>query len=62
MQGVLLDRNSIVVSYDHARGEPRAKYSKQQQAGVGDCIDCKQCIRDVSVSCSKVESYEPVML
>lgn len=45
MQGVLLDRNSIVVSYDHARGEPRAKYSKLQQAGVGDCIDCKQCIR-----------------
>jgi cytochrome c oxidase accessory protein FixG len=34
-----------VVSYDHARGEPRAKYSKLQQAGVGDCIDCKQCIR-----------------
>jgi len=45
MQGVLLDRNSIVVSYDYQRGEPRAKYTKEQQANTGDCIDCKQCIR-----------------
>lgn len=38
MQGVLLDSRSIVVSYDHRRGEPRGVKSR------GDCIDCHQCI------------------
>jgi len=43
LQGVLLDRNSIVVAYDYARGEPRGKASQDQTHG--DCIDCKACIR-----------------
>jgi cytochrome c oxidase accessory protein FixG len=38
MQGVLLDRKSIVVSYDYKRGEPRGAHAE------GDCIDCRQCI------------------
>jgi len=38
MQGVLLDSNSIVVSYDYKRGEPRGTKNK------GDCIDCHQCV------------------
>ncbi len=29
MQGVLLDNNSIVVAYDHVRGEPRGKIKKK---------------------------------
>lgn len=45
MQGVLLDRNSIVVSYDHGRGEPRAKYKKNEPRIQGDCIDCMQCVK-----------------
>ena len=45
MQGVLLDRNTIVVAYDHERGEGRAKFKKNEQRIAGDCIDCKQCIR-----------------
>ena len=45
MQGVLLDRNSIVVSYDHSRGEPRAKYKKSEPRTQGDCIDCMQCVK-----------------
>ncbi len=45
LQGVLLDRNSIVVAYDHQRGEPRGKIRKGQERGSqGDCIDCKQCV------------------
>ncbi len=44
MQGVLLDRNSIVVSYDHVRGEPRGKFKKNQEREIGDCIDCHQCV------------------
>lgn len=38
MQGVLLDQNSIVVSYDYKRGEPRGANSS------GDCIDCRRCL------------------
>lgn len=45
LQGVLLDRNSILVAYDYLRGEPRAKYSKKQEAKKGDCIDCHQCVK-----------------
>lgn len=44
MQGVLLDRNSIVVSYDHVRGEPRGKFKKNEERSIGDCIDCHQCV------------------
>ncbi len=50
MQGVLLDEKSIVVAYDHKRGESengRKKFRKgedRQALGAGDCIDCKQCV------------------
>lgn len=49
LQGVLLVKDSIVVAYDHKRGEPRGKLKKnpveQIRASVqGDCIDCKLCI------------------
>lgn len=44
LQGVLLDKNSIVVAYDYLRGEPRGKKSTGNTA-VGDCIDCKACVR-----------------
>jgi cytochrome c oxidase accessory protein FixG len=45
MQGVLLDKHSIVVAYDHKRGEPRHKFQKEAAAGKGDCIDCHECVR-----------------
>lgn len=45
MQGVLLDRDSIVVSYDHVRGEQRGKFKKNQERTIGDCIDCAQCVK-----------------
>lgn len=47
LQGVLLDRQSIVVAYDHERGEKRSKFRKgedREAEGKGDCIDCKQCV------------------
>jgi cytochrome c oxidase accessory protein FixG len=43
LQGVLLDKNSVVVAYDYHRGEPRAK-GKRPAQGLGDCIDCHQCV------------------
>jgi cytochrome c oxidase accessory protein FixG len=45
MQGVLLDRQSIVVAYDHVRGEPRSKFHKERKSGEGDCLDCDECVR-----------------
>ena len=47
LQGVLLDNKSIVVAYDHKRGETRQKMRKgedRQEKEYGDCIDCKQCV------------------
>ena len=48
LQGVLLDRNSMVVGYDHKRGEVRSKIHKNEDriaAGKGDCIDCNHCVQ-----------------
>ena len=53
MQSVLLDPDSLIVSYDPSRGEPRARRGKkklaQEAAGEipaqGDCIDCGACVR-----------------
>lgn len=47
LQGVLLDKNSIVISYDYKRGETRGPLRKDEnRAGQnkGDCIDCHQCV------------------
>lgn len=44
LQGVLLDKNSIVVAYDYMRGEKRGKYRKGEDRTLGDCIDCHQCV------------------
>ncbi|WP_212000997.1 cytochrome c oxidase accessory protein CcoG [Chitinophaga sp. HK235] len=45
LQGVLLDKNSILVAYDYKRGEPRGKYRKDDSRAIGDCIDCAQCVK-----------------
>lgn len=45
LQGVLLDNQSIIVAYDHQRGEPRGKIVKQAVQATGDCIDCKLCVQ-----------------
>ncbi|TCK68872.1 cytochrome c oxidase accessory protein FixG [Winogradskyella wandonensis] len=50
LQGVLLDTKSIVVAYDHKRGEGEngrksfRKNEDRQALGHGDCIDCFQCV------------------
>jgi cytochrome c oxidase accessory protein FixG len=45
LQGVLLDKNSIVVAYDYVRGEPRTKGKRKPDTPAGDCIDCGLCVR-----------------
>ncbi|MBT8267562.1 MAG: cytochrome c oxidase accessory protein CcoG [Bacteroidia bacterium] len=50
LQGVLLDTKTVVVAYDHKRGEGsagRKKFRKNEDRktlGHGDCIDCFQCV------------------
>ncbi len=45
LQSVLLDENSVVISYDFSRGEPRERFRKNQpREHAGDCVDCKQCV------------------
>jgi len=47
LQGVMLDKDSIVVAYDYIRGEQRSKWRKGEDRAAldkGDCIDCHQCV------------------
>jgi len=47
LQGVLLDQDSMVITYDYVRGENRSKFRKNEDRaaeGKGDCIDCNQCV------------------
>lgn len=50
-QGAMFDRDTLIVSYDHHRGEPRAPLAKGRasrwavERRVGDCIDCSLCVQ-----------------
>jgi cytochrome c oxidase accessory protein FixG len=46
LQGVLLNRESMVVAYDNIRGEPRGKIKKTEpRSNLGDCVDCELCVQ-----------------
>lgn len=47
-QSAMFDRDTLIVSYDSERGEPRGVRSKGSDAralGIGDCIDCTLCVQ-----------------
>ena len=45
-QGAMFDRDTLIVSYDGQRGEPRGLVAKGAAAtGQGDCIDCDFCVQ-----------------
>jgi len=45
IQGAMVDRHTLLVSYRTERGEPRGPLRKGQGwEGRGDCIDCKACV------------------
>jgi cytochrome c oxidase accessory protein FixG len=46
-QSAMFDRDTLVVSYDPQRGEPRGSRPRRADRGalgVGDCIDCGLCV------------------
>lgn len=47
-QSVMFDKDTLIVSYDAARGENRGarkKDSNPAELGLGDCIDCDLCVQ-----------------
>lgn len=47
-QSVMVDRNTLVISYDKKRGDPRGsrrREANRQELGLGDCIDCELCVQ-----------------
>jgi cytochrome c oxidase accessory protein FixG len=48
-QSAMFDLDTLVVTYDGVRGEPRGARSKKvtdhKAAGLGDCIDCSLCVQ-----------------
>ena len=47
-QSAMFDKDTLIVGYDDARGEPRAPRTKKidhKAQGLGDCIDCSLCVQ-----------------
>ena len=47
-QSVMFDRDTLVITYDEARGEPRGARSRKANTGalgLGDCVDCEICVQ-----------------
>jgi cytochrome c oxidase accessory protein FixG len=47
-QSAMFDKDTLIISYDEARGEPRgarARGTSARAQGLGDCIDCTLCVQ-----------------
>ena len=47
-QSAMFDADTLMISYDGLRGEPRGSRrvsSDHRRQGLGDCIDCKLCVQ-----------------
>ncbi|MBZ9725872.1 cytochrome c oxidase accessory protein CcoG [Mesorhizobium sp. CO1-1-11] len=47
IQAAMLDENSLTVTYNDWRGEPRSRHTKKALAAgqpIGDCVDCNACV------------------
>lgn len=47
-QSAMFDKNTLVISYDDNRGEPRGSRKTSvdpKSVGLGDCIDCTMCVQ-----------------
>ena len=47
-QSAMFDKDTLIVSYDEARGEPRGSRrpsADPKELGLGDCINCTMCVQ-----------------
>ena len=47
-QSAMFDRDTLIISYDEGRGEPRGSRKRTEDhkaKGLGDCIDCQLCVQ-----------------
>ena len=47
-QSAMFDKDTLIISYDEERGEPRGGRKRSvdhKEAGLGDCIDCQLCVQ-----------------
>lgn len=47
-QSAMFDKDTLIVTYDEERGEPRGSRSRKDDAkslGLGSCIDCHLCVQ-----------------
>ena len=47
-QSAMFDKNTLVISYDKQRGDPRAGRKRNvdhHAQGLGDCVDCTLCVQ-----------------
>ena len=47
-QSAMFDKDTLIISYDEQRGEPRGGRKRSvdaKVAGLGDCIDCSLCVQ-----------------
>ena len=47
-QSAMFDRDTLIITYDEGRGEPRGARKKgadHKAKGLGDCVDCTMCVQ-----------------
>ncbi len=47
-QSAMFDQDTLIVTYDESRGEPRGAGSRKKsrrELGLGDCVDCGLCVQ-----------------
>jgi len=44
-QSAMFDKDTMIITYDRARGEPRGKKTAGKGADAGDCVDCGICVQ-----------------
>ncbi len=47
-QSAMFDRDTLIITYDQARGEPRGGRPRgvdPRERGLGDCVDCTLCVQ-----------------
>jgi cytochrome c oxidase accessory protein FixG len=47
-QSAMFDKDTLIISYDTNRGDPRGSRKRgtdPRQAGLGDCVDCTLCVQ-----------------